>query len=327
MKSIKNSISALILILVSFSVNAQDYHFSQYDVLPVRLNAAMTGMFNDHAYKSGIIYRNQWRSLSVKPFSTFNLSYEMPINARWGVGGYITNFDGAKIYNEFNFVASGAYRITKPNQDLHVLNTGLQLGFINKNINDKELTFNNQYQAGGFNPDLTSKETFERFSKFMPEINLGLFYQYGGFDKIKPYLGFSLYHISSPKNQFVESTSNPSRLPRRYLLHGGFTYQFDPDYVLEVKTREMWQGKASEYYMGFDLEYLIDRPTNTRVTGAFYYRVKDAIVLGVGLEYKNLEFTTSYDITISDLKNYNSSFGGLEFSLKFAPRIANPTKY
>ncbi len=326
MKSIAK-ILALILLVVSGGIFAQDYHFSQFDASSVRMNAGMTGMFSNYSYKSGIMYRNQWRSLSVKPFSTFNLSYEMPVNRRWGVGGYITNFDGAKVYNEFNLVLSGAYRITKPGQDIHVLSTGLQIGFINKNINDKELTFNNQYQGGGFNPDMTSKENFERFSKFMPEINFGLYYEYGDWYPFKPYIGFSIFHISSPKNQFIETSVDPSRLPRRYLLHAGVIYKINQEYTLELKTREMWQGRASEYYMGFELDYLVDSRSNTKITGAFFYRVKDAVVLGIGMDYRNLKFMTTYDITTSGLKDHNSSFGGLEFSLRFAPRRGGATKY
>jgi len=321
----KNTLVIILTFVLAFSSNkgmAQDYHFSQFDVLPVRLNPALTGMFKDYAYKSGAIYRNQWRALSVKPFSTFSLSYEMPLkNDRWGIGAYMTNYDGAKIYNEFNLVISGAYRITKPDQDIHILTSGLQAGFINKNINDKELTFNNQYDGGGFNTDLASMETFDRFSKFMPEINLGLYYEYGGVDDLRLFAGFSLYHITSPKNQFIESTVDPSRLPRRFVLHGGAVYKINPDYTVSLKTREMWQGKASEYYFGGEIEYLYERKTNTRVLGAVYYRVKDALVLGAGIEYKNLTFMMSYDITTSSLNNYNNGYGGLEFSIKFAPRL------
>ena len=319
----KNTITILCFTLFAFNnnLNAQDYHFSQFDVSPVRLNPALTGQFRDYAYKSGIMYRNQWRSLSVKPFSTFNMSYEMPLkHEQWGVGGYIMNFDGAKIYNEFNMAFSTAYRITKPDQDIHVLTTGLQLGFINKNINDKELTFNNQYDGGSFNTDLASMENFERFSKFMPEINWGIYYQYGGVENLELYGGFALFHISSPKNQFIESTINPSRLPRRFVLHGGASYKVNEEFTVDVKTREMWQGKASEYYFGSEVKYLLENEINSRLIGGVYYRVKDAVVIIAGIEYKNLTFAASYDITVSDLKNYNSRFGGLEFSLRYAPR-------
>ena len=305
----------------------QDYHFSQYDAMPVRFNPGLTGMFKGYNYKAGAIYRNQWRALSVKPFSTFSLGYEMPLKDRWGVGGYITNYDGAKIYNEFNLVVSGAYRITDPRQDVHQLSVGLQAGFINTNINDQELTFNNQYDNGGFDPDLSSNESFARFSKFMPEINIGIYYKYAESKTFKPYGGFAISHITSPKNQFIETTNNKTRLPRKFLLHAGLIYKIDRDFTLEFKTREMWQGKASEYFFGAELSYLVDRKSKTYIKPALYYRVKDAVVVGLGVEYKNITLVTTYDITTSSLKQYNNKRGGLEFSLRFTPRLINIEDY
>ena len=104
----------LSIIFISVNTLGQDYHFSQFDASPVKLNPALTGKFTKYNYIAAVMYRNQWRNLSNKPFSNFNLSYEMPINGRWGVGGYLSNFDGAKVYNEFDLVFSGSY----PYQDL-----------------------------------------------------------------------------------------------------------------------------------------------------------------------------------------------------------------
>ncbi len=304
------------------SLNAQDYHFSQFDISEVSLNPAMTGQFKNHLYRASMMHRNQWRSLVIKPFSTFNVSYEMPLRAkRWGIGGYMVNYDGANFYNEINLVASASYRITKLLQEKHTLTTGLQAGFINRNLNENDLTFNSQYDNGGFSSSLSSLESFDRFTKFMPEVNWGIYYRYKPNRKFFAYSGLSIFHISSPKSQFIEtSISNPDRLPRRYVIHGGFSYEISDSYTIEVKTREMWQDQASEYYGGVELEYIIDKYLNSRVKAGVYYRYNDATVPMIGIEYKNLAFATSYDITISKLNNYNSNLGGLEFTLKYAPK-------
>ncbi|PZE17841.1 hypothetical protein DNU06_04275 [Putridiphycobacter roseus] len=303
---------------------AQDYHFSQFDVSPVSLNPAMTGKFKKRSYKSSVLYRNQWRALANKPFSNFNMSYEMPINRRWGVGGYISNFDGAKVYNEFNLVLSGAYTVTKLSNKKYIITTGLQAGFINNNINDRDLTFNNQYQSGGFNPDISSQENLVKLSKFVPEFNFGVYYKYygkGGFSNVKPYGGFSVFHISSPKQEFLESTDEKAaRLPRRFVLHGGVYIKYTEEFNMEVKMRNQWQGSASEYYFGSDFNYRVDVATNTTIKGLLYYRVKDAFVAGFGVEYKNMTFVTTYDITTSGIKEFNNNKGALEFSIQFSPR-------
>lgn len=312
----------LLLFLVAHTVNAQDYHFSQFDVSPVTLNPALTGKFKKYNYKSSVIYRNQWRTLSSKPFSNFNLSYEMPVDRRWGVGGYISNFDGAKVYNEFNLVLSGAYHITTPSNKRYLLTVGLQAGFINKNINDRDLTFNNQYESGGFNPDIASAENLEKLSKFVPEINFGVFYKYygkGQRTKYIPYIGASVFHITSPKQGFLASTEGTTRLPRRFLLHGGVDIKFSYDFNMAVKFRNQWQGRGSEYYFGSDFNYLVSDVGHTILKGLLYYRVKDAVVLGFGIEYMNMTFVTTYDITTSGLNSFNNNRGALEFSLLYRP--------
>ena len=311
-----------LLFLVTYAGNAQDYHFSQFDVSPVTLNPSLTGNFKKYDYKSSVIYRNQWRTLSSKPFSNFNLSYEMPLNSRWGIGGYISNFDGAKVYNEFNLVLSGSYRITVPNNKRYLISVGLQAGMINKNINDRDLTFNNQYQSGGFNPDITSTENIEKLSKVVPELNFGIFYKYYGKtpqSKYKPYIGASVFHISSPKQDFLSTKENASRLPRRFLLHGGIDIKYSRTFNMEVKFRNQWQGKGREYYFGSDFNYLVSTEGNTTLKGLLYYRVKDAFVVGFGVDYKHMTFITTYDITTSGLNEFNNNKGALEFSLLYRP--------
>lgn len=167
MKKIK-VISILILAFV-VKTNAQDYHFSQFDALVPTYQPALTGMFKEYNYRAATQYRNQWRPLATKPFSTFAIAYDMPIDQRWGVGAYIINYDGARVFNSFNLVASGAYRITDPGQKDHLLTTGLQMGMIYKNTNNRDLLFDSQYSNGTFNPELEDNEDFQRFSKLMPE--------------------------------------------------------------------------------------------------------------------------------------------------------------
>ena len=49
--------------------------------------------------------------------------------------------------------------------------------------------------------------------------------------------------------------------------------------------------------------------------GGAYYRWGDAAVAMVGLEWKDIRFTFTYDATTSNLGRYNSAYGAYEFSL------------
>jgi len=68
---------AAAMLLSSPAVNAQDIHFTQFDMAPLVINPAFTGMFDGRVRAAGI-YRNQWGSVTV-PYVTFGASVDMPL--------------------------------------------------------------------------------------------------------------------------------------------------------------------------------------------------------------------------------------------------------
>ncbi len=317
----KNSILKFLAIsgvLFSTSMVAQDYHFSQYDALVPTYQPAKTGMTDAYKYRAATQYRNQWRPLATKPFSTFALSYDMPINARWGAGGYIVNYDGAKVFNAFNVVLSGAYKITDPAQQEHLLTAGLQMGMIYKNTNNSDLLFESQYSDGQFNGQLPSNETFTRLSKLMPEFNMGFYYEWTDEkNDYHPYAGMTVFHMSSPQESTLMNSVD-SKLPRRFLFHTGCKYQINDEFKVDGKVMYQYQGKATELVLGATGSYLLEEQKTDLMLGC-YYRNKDAVVLLTGVEYEELTFTLSYDITTSTLKEFNGGKGALEFTLSYRP--------
>lgn len=316
----KNIYKLLVIAVVTFPsiLLGQDYHFSQFDALVPSYQPAQTGMFIDYKYRAATQYRNQWRPLATKPFSTFALSYDMPINRRWGAGGYLVNYDGAKVFNAFSFVLSGAYKIMDPDQEEHLLNAGLQMGLIYKNINNSDLLFESQYEEGQFNSSLPSNENFNRLSKLMPEFNVGFYYEW--IDKnnmYHPYVGLSLFHITSPKESMLLS-SESSRVPRRFMLNTGCKLDVNDEIKVDVKLLTQSQGKANDLVLGAGGSYYLnDQDVDLKL--GLYYRVKDAFVVAAGLAYEDLTFMVSYDVTTSGLKEFNGGKGALEFTLVYKP--------
>lgn len=305
-------------VITSLSIEAQDYHFSQFDALGQTYQPALTGVFDDYKYRGATQYRNQWRPLANRPFSTFALSYDMPIHPRWGVGAYLINYDGARVFNAFNLVVSGAYKITDPSQKKHLLSTGLQIGIIYKNINNSDLLFESQYDNGQFNPTLPSNEEFQRLSKIMPEFNMGFYYEWTDKNNVyHPYFGASIFHISSPKQSLLTNSSD-SRLPRRYVLNTGSKFDVNDEVKVDVKGLYQYQGKAQEWVFGVTSSYLLGDQKTVLKLGALY-RLKDAVSMLTGVTYEDLTFTISYDITTSSLRGFNGGKGAMEFTLSYAP--------
>ncbi|MFT5600687.1 MAG: type IX secretion system PorP/SprF family membrane protein [Flavobacteriales bacterium] len=318
---ILNTIKAALVITLPMAAFGQDYHFSQFDAMVPAYQPAKTGMFNDSKYRATTQYRNQWRPIATKPFTTFGMSYDMPINERWGVGGYIQNFDGARVFNAFNVVASGAYKITDPTQNKHLLTTGLQLGGVYKNINNLDLLFENQYDDGKLNPVIASNESFRRMSKLSPEVNLGVYYEWT--DEVNdyhPYIGFTAFHLTSPKESILETGTSDARLPRRWLFHSGCKLDLTEEIDMDFKAMYQYQGKATELMLGFSGIYKLHE-AKTDIHLGCYYRNRDAVIINTGLTYEELTFTIGYDITVSGLKEYNGGYGALEFGLTYRPGL------
>lgn len=291
---------------------AQDAHFSQYEASEVMLNSSLTGIISKKDLRIASQFRSQWGTFANKLVST-SLAIDAPIKDRWGIGAYILNNDEAKIFNAFNLVLSGSYEITKPQQNKHKLYVGLQAGIIYKSTKAGDLIFDNQYDDGNFDPDLPSGEPLDRQSRLMPELNYGIYYAWVEKKKIaNPYLGFSLLHITSPKESFINE-SYASKLPRKWILHGGSKIQISDQITLDPRFLAMWQGKASEYNVGLNAMFLVNNKWSA-IAGASY-RIKDAIIAQLGLRYNNIIYRMSYDFNTSKLKTYSNGHGGIEFSL------------
>lgn len=305
----------LLVISVNFirPVQGQDLHLSQFDASPVTLNPAFAGMYPKGEFRAAAQFRSQWSSVADK-FLTSSFAFDVPFKERWGLGGYILNNDAARQFNVFNFAAGASYNVIEPTNKNHMLSAGIQLGVIHKSIDIDEYLFDNQYQEGLFNTYIPSGENYERTSKFLPELNMGVMYKNIDTEsKVRPHAGFALYHILRPKEGFVKAEN--SRLPIRWVGHGGVKFVFN-DFSIDPRVLFMYQRNAMDLNFGFSGQYdLSDK--NVNVIAGCFYRWNDAIIPMFGLEYFNTTFQLSYDINVSGLKEYTQGRGGVEFSLIF----------
>ncbi len=216
-------------------------------------------------------------------------------------------------------VAAGAYRITPAKQENLKLTVGLSAGFMYKSTRKDKLTFDNQYSNGTFDPDKPSGEVFAKNSVFMPDINFGFSYsgQYNR-GKIIPFAGFSIFHITNPKESLL--VSGAARLPMRFVSNAGSTFYVADNVTVEPKILFMMQGKSKEINFGVGSSYLLDSRNNIILNGGIYYRNKDAAIINLGFEYKSILYQFSYDVNTSPLKQFTKSRGSFEFGITFLDR-------
>jgi len=312
-------LKVLITFLVIVNMNnsfGQDFHLSQYDASPIILNPSLTGMYGVEEMRMTSQYRSQWGALTSSLTSSA-MSFDMRLKDRWGIGAYIMDNNGAKVFNTFNLILSGAYEVTINGGSMwakdYRLFVGLQAGMIYKGTNDDRLVFDEQYYAGNFDSDLPSGEVFDKNGLVMPDLNYGISYMNVNREqRVNPYLGFSLFHITSPKESFFNEKE--SRLPRRFLVHGGTKININESVFVDPKFLCMWQKNASEYVFGIKGYYNLNN-SDIWISGGSLIRLKDAVIIMLGVDYNNVIFQISYDINTSGLKAYSKGRGGLEFAV------------
>ena len=315
--------SLLSLILPFGALAQQDNHLSQFNVSPLILNPAMTGMFEGN-YRANILYRNQWSSIIKKSYTTENASFDRP-KKKFGYGGYIMNNQaGTGKLKALTLAISGAYEITKQSPaNFHHITTGLQLGFIHKAINYSALTFDSQYteaNGGGFDQSIPSTELFQNASIFLPEVNCGVLYRYKNEEsKFEPYVGFSGLHMTSPVESFLGTKNH---LARRYVMHAGSKIKINSLISIEPSFLYMQQtANVHEINTGITGFYFVPE-YNTKFLLGVFYRNKDALIIHTGFIYDEYTFRLSYDVNVSSLKAYSGGRGAFEISLIYTKKNA-----
>ncbi|PIQ15311.1 MAG: hypothetical protein COW67_09060 [Flavobacteriales bacterium CG18_big_fil_WC_8_21_14_2_50_32_9] len=321
MKNITKILIIAVMLILNFKLQtsnlyAQDFHVSQFDVLTLYYNPALTAVYdkNDEAdYKAFLTHRSQWNSLGIKPFKTYSLGFDMRHN-RFGMGALLlNNRSGMGGFNSFNFLLSGSYFIIEDAQSPHTLTAGLQMGLLNKSVNPDSYLFESQLNSvtNTLDENMSSGEAYNSNSKLNFDANIGIFYRYNEEGEwYQPFIGFSIYHITRP-NESITSTS--SNLPMRFNLNFGSKFIVSEKVTLTPNILYMYQAKATEFNMGFLGTYKI-KDENDIIYG-LAYRWDDAFIMNLGFRKDNITFRMSYDATTSSLSNYNSGRGAYEFSI------------
>jgi type IX secretion system PorP/SprF family membrane protein len=318
---------AVFLLAPMGKLMAQDFHMSQYDMLPLYYNPAETGVYfgkDDTKYRFNGTYRSQWQKLQGKPYSSIGVGYDMALK-RFGVGMLMMDhIAGTSNFATFQFLLSGAYRITSENSKKHFLSAGLQMGIFQKRFSYSYLLFENQYTTtDGLDPNISNGEDFPDLSIVRFDANIGIHYKFIDPNRrFDPSAGFSIYHLTTPNESF---TGQKNRLPMRF--NGILNCEIHAnDYVtITPNALFMYQRGATELNMGVLVGYAVqDSPYE--LLGGASYRMRDAMVFHLGMKQGPNVFRISYDIITSPLKKYGGSRGGFEMGVIYSGGLKSGKK-
>ncbi len=317
--------SVVCLSVVSgMNANAQDIHFSQFYENAILRNPALTGIFSGD-YKAGVNYRSQWSNISA-PFQTILGSVESRIMVNEETGDYLsfgvtTTYDKAGSINFSSLQVYPAINFNKSLEDQHqsYLSFGFTGGYVQRSVDPSRMTFASQYNGGSFSPDNASGENTTHTRTNYLDVGAGVSFNssIGEFNQINYYLGVAAYHINKPKAAF-----NPSEAFLRMDMkwNGNLGIQAAVNEVIGVTMHANYskQGAYQEVIAGGLVSWKsIDPSLRTSFTlyAGMFYRVNDAIIPTVKLDYNSYSFTVSYDINSSGLRTASNGMGGMEISV------------
>ncbi|MFI5133331.1 MAG: PorP/SprF family type IX secretion system membrane protein [Chitinophagales bacterium] len=300
---------------------SQDLHFSQFFNSPLLTNPANTGFIPDGDYRLGINYRNQWSAIMAVPYKTMSAFGDMQVmqnkdNTGWmGIGAVILH----DVAGSGNLTSTKIYGSVAYHQMIDfgsLLSLGFNVGWANKQINVTNLKFPDQFDGHFFDSHLPTGVTLAQNNINYLDIQTGMNYAYFPTEKIYVNAGFSAYHVNRPRESFFDSQPGiDNRIPVRYIGFLNGSFMLNDQWIINPNAYFTVQAKSHELVAGMNAHYNLSGDGEKVLIGGLYYRSADAFIPLIGLGYKDLTFTFTYDATISTLKNYDNTRGAFEFSL------------
>lgn len=318
MKFIK-TISIIILSIFSFELFAQDIHFTQFYATPLLVSPANAGSF-DGDFRFIANYRNQWATVPV-PFNSVAASVDGKLfvlgNFDHVNGGLRISYDkaGDSKLTTTNIGASVSYFKSLDRDSLHFISIAVEPGVVLTGFNTSDLYFDNQYNDGIFNPDLSPNEIFgrETFSYF--DLAAGLGYHFRKNSRNLLSLSLGIFHLNKPA---VSYFLNPLvELRQRVAISANAQIKISKDFDLLPVFLYQLQDAKHELLAGVSAKYHFSENNSTALDFGLLYRNSDSFIFTTGLDYEQMKLGLSYDLNISNLKEASSLYGGVELSFQY----------
>ena len=292
-----------------FRTSAQDIHFSQLYEMPVLRNPALTGLFQGNI-RGAAAFRTQWGGINAL-YKTFSVGAEYKIHdlkddQRWlkeSIGLQVSSdragdskLSKTQIMPVWNFHLPLSLR--KENKSF--LSLAVTGGLVMHGFERSGLTFDDQF-VNGANIG-TSSQKFNRTSCTYPAGGFGFIFNFGGFDadESRFYFGGSIVNFSFYKriNYFLESVN--LRQDVKLGFNAGATRAFTDETRMHFFADYFKQGHNNLLQFGFlyakDIIPGADgADKRVGLSAGVFYRLADAVIPFVKLEYYNLQIGLSYD--------------------------------
>ena len=307
-------------LLFTFSSSSQDLHFSQFFNSPLSTNPANTGFIPDADYRMGAHYRNQYSNIMSSPYKTMSVFGDAQVfrdkleNGWMGFGFLaLTDNAGSGSLQSTKLYGSVAYHQMLGSSSL--LSGGFNVGYVNKRIDVTGLKFPDQFDGHFFDSNLPTLVLLDNTSVSYLDIQTGVNYAFFPNDDVYINAGYSIHHVNKPKESFFNESNGSGFIPMRHIGFVNAIIKLNDKLIIKPNIYYTNQVNASAFEFGTIADINLSEKGEKQLIAGCYYRWKDAVMPMLGFQLNQLQFTFSYDATISSLKNFNQYRGAAEFSV------------
>ncbi len=293
-------ILALFFGIASIASAQQISQKTQFHLNKFSFNPAIAGSVDHIPIMVNV--RQQWVGIDDAPASQ-TFSVHAFTGKSMGMGLLLYNdVAGPARSTGANISAARHFQLKKTDRNHHSwLSVGMGASFYTFTVDAEKLTTD---------PDETRNDpAIDRLlaenSKLSTDLSFGVYLTHTEW-----FAGISVANLIQTDRDIFTESLNPNNLKRTYYVMGGYKYDLNQTYAIEpstlIKGTQSGVVQADILLKGFYQKHYL----------GFSYRTSDAVAILLGLSVdKSLEFGYSYDITTSNLSNYNN--GTHEFTLVF----------
>ncbi len=287
-------ILVLLIILVLKAGAQQTPLYTQYMFNKVVYNPAVVGV--DPYFQIHSNHRFQWVGMTDAPVTNAISFYGPHPSLPMGYGGYV--------YHDITGPTSrtsitGVYGYNVEIMPDIRLSGGISFGLMQYRVDGTQITLKDP-------SDLAMQG--EVYASWVPDVNIGVYLYHPDF-----WVGFSTAQLINTKLNLYDPGTGINKLATHFFLTGGYSYEFSYDWKLEPSA--MLKGTAPKAVQ-FDINARII--WQDMVWLGLSYRTGDAVSVLIGYSYEErISFGYSYDITLSQLRQYNTGTHEIMFGYRF----------
>ena len=284
----------LLYMLLSAGLYAQqEEQFTQFMYYKVGFNPAVAGS-EESAVISGLV-RSQWLGMEGAP-QTQLLTFNMPLfNQRVGIGANVVRYTiGLSENYELNGVYS--YRIR--------MGRGILAGGLQASVRYISTNFNNATAVQPVETDGAIPGGLQ--SKYVPNFGAGIYYHHL---QDRFYLGVSVPRLLQNNIDLADSEDVITREVRHFYFMGGFRIPVGDGVAVRPQVLLKYViGAPFDADLNVNVEFQkFTFGVSYRLGGSKSQGLGEAISFLLGMDLsEHFMFGLSYDLTLSELRNYNN---------------------